>query len=78
MILVIPTINAKILELYQDKLKIKRSVTLICPEIHEIMPINMSLAGYLLFSYEALNKIKQLIAKKNAIIIPGRYSDPKY
>jgi hypothetical protein len=38
----------------------------------------MSLAGYLLFSYEALNKIKQLIAKRNAIIIPGKYSDPKY
>lgn len=38
----------------------------------------MSLAGYLLFSYEALNKIKQLIIGRKAIIIPGKFSDPKY
>lgn len=38
----------------------------------------MSLAGCLLFSYEALNKIKQLIEGKKAVIIPGKFSDPKY
>lgn len=31
MILVIPTINSEILQIYQEKLKIKRSITLICP-----------------------------------------------
>lgn len=40
--------------------------------------MNMSLAGCLLFSYEALNKIRQLIKGKKAIIIPGKYSSPKY
>ncbi len=38
----------------------------------------MSLAGCLLFSYDALNKIKQLIEGKNAVIIPGKFSSPKY
>jgi hypothetical protein len=78
MILVIPTVNSEILQIYQEKLKIKRSVTLICPEVHELFPLNMSLSGCLLFSYEALNKIKHLIEGKNAIIIPGKYSSPKY
>lgn len=78
MILVIPTINSQILEIYQDKMKIKRSITLICPEFHELFPPNMSLAGSLLFSYDALNKIKQLIKGKNAVIIPGKFCQPKY
>lgn len=78
MILVIPTINCEILQLYQEKLKIKRSITLICPEVHELFPANMSLAGCLLFSYEALNKIRQLIEGKKAVIIPGKFSSPKY
>ena len=38
----------------------------------------MSLSGSLLFSYTALNRIKRIINGRNAIIIPGKYSDPKY
>jgi hypothetical protein len=78
MILVVPTINSEILQIYQEKLKIKRTVTIICPEVHPLFPVNMSLAANLLFSYEALNKIRKVIEGRKAIIVPGKYSDPKY
>ena len=54
LILVLPTLNQHLFALLQNKLKSKRSLTIVCPEVHENFPANLPLAAHVYFSSETL------------------------
>jgi hypothetical protein len=64
--------------LLQARIQVKRSLTIICPEVHEIFPSNLSLAAQVFFSPETLYKIKNAISGKKTILIPGFYEDKSH
>jgi hypothetical protein len=57
LVLVLPTVNETLLKLLQNRIKIRRPVTIITPEVHELFPKNLPLAAQVAFSYETLRKI---------------------
>lgn len=71
-ILIIPAINQFLLELYQSKIKLNKNITLICPQSHGLYPKSLPLSACLLYSKDALHKIKKLLDGRKGIIIPGR------
>lgn len=62
----------------QEKIKVNKNITLICPDSHQLYPKSLPLAACLLYSKDALSKIKKLIDGRKAIIIPGRKTSNKF
>jgi hypothetical protein len=52
-------------------LRVTRPLTIICPEVHETFPNNLSLAAQVLFSYETLRRIERAIDGRVAVLVPG-------
>lgn len=77
-ILIIPAINEFLLELYQSKIKLNKNITLICPESHELYPKSLPLSACLLYSKDALHKIRKILDGRKGIIIPGRQASNRY
>jgi hypothetical protein len=71
LVLVLPTLNENIVRMLQNRLRVSRSLTIICPELHEVFPNNLSLAAQVLFSYETLKRIEKAIDGRVAVLVPG-------
>jgi hypothetical protein len=72
-LLVLPAINENLLNIYKEKIKGCKNITIICPESHNLFPKTLPLSGCLFFSHDALCRVKELIVGKVAVIIPGRH-----
>lgn len=78
LVLVLPTLNEHLLNLFQSKLKLTRPVTIITPEVYSAYPCQLSLAAQVYFSYQTLEKISRAITSKSAVLIGGTYSHSAY
>jgi hypothetical protein len=77
-ILILPAINEVLLQLLQEKIKISKNITLICPESHQQYPKSLPLSACLLYCKEGLAKIKRILDGKKGVIIPGRCSHTSF
>lgn len=50
LILVLPSLNEILIKLIQSRLKLRRPVTIITPEIYSVFPPNLPLAAQVYFS----------------------------
>ena len=71
-VLILPAINENILSFIRERTKINKNVTIICPDTHDLYPKALPLAACLLYSNEAILKVKAILNGKKGIIIPGR------
>jgi hypothetical protein len=71
LVLILPTLNENIIKALQARLRVTRPLTIICPEVHETFPNNLSLAAQVLFSYESLKRIERAIDGRVAVLVPG-------
>jgi hypothetical protein len=73
-VLVLPAVNEVLLQALQERVKLSKNITIICPESHEQYPKWLPLSACLLYSKEALCKLKAVLEGKKGVIIPGRRS----
>lgn len=78
LVLVLPTLNEHLLNLFQSKLKLTRPVTIITPEVYSTYPCQLSLAAQVYFSYQTLEKISRAVGSRSAVLIGGTYSHSAY